>query len=391
MINTVKVRKYRDAQRPKLKYIVAYKEDGGKRKRSFFETREKAQAFADDWNVRLKNEGREVVVSFDSSLRVMASECAEQLAKFGKSIADATAFFVDHLQKAARSITVAALVDEVIERKSKETKNGQAAKKSYLHSLNVLLGRFKKEFGDRLASEFDVLEISDWLDGLRNLQTGAPLSRQSRSNMARALGVMFSYAKFRRYVATNPITEIPKPSSGSLPEILSVEQLSRMLEIADPDLLPVVAIGAFAGLRTDEIMRLDWADINFQEGFIKVNSSKHGGERHVDITETLRAWIGGLCKVSGPIKPTNFRKRIDALRKAAGITPWPNNGLRHSFASYHLAYFNNDALTRMQMGHWRESAMLIQHYRRAVSKADGQRYWALRPVAAGKVIDMAAA
>jgi hypothetical protein len=34
---------------------------------------------------------------------------------------------------------------------------------------------------------------------------------------------------------------------------------------------------------------------------------------------------------------------LEATRVAAGIKRWPSNALRHSFASYHLAHFNDAA------------------------------------------------
>jgi hypothetical protein len=40
--------------------------------------------------------------------------------------------------------------------------------------------------------------------------------------------------------------------------------------------------------------------------------------------------------------PTGFAEIVVQARVAAGITDWPENALRHSFASYHLAHFKND-------------------------------------------------
>ena len=39
-------------------------------------------------------------------------------------------------------------------------------------------------------------------------------------------------------------------------------------------------------------------------------------------------------------------RRICGNRDAAGIEEWPHNALRHSFASYHLARFNDAAAPR---------------------------------------------
>ena len=49
---------------------------------------------------------------------------------------------------------------------------------------------------------------------------------------------------------------------------------------------------------------------------------------------------------------------MDEARKAAGIVQWPQNALRHGFASYHLAHFNDAALLALGVGaHKRKSGL----------------------------------
>ena len=88
---------------------------------------------------------------------------------------------------------------------------------------------------------------------------------------------MFAYAVRRKYAIQNPFKEINKPTGGTRPEVLTVEQTARLLEAASPEILPYIAIGAFAGLRASEIERLDWRDINFEENEIAVNSDNKSG------------------------------------------------------------------------------------------------------------------
>jgi integrase len=80
------------------------------------------------------------------------------------------------------------------------------------------------------------------------------------------------------------------------------------------------------------------------------------------------------------------------LAEAAGITDWPHNGLRHSFGSYHLSAHNDTVRTAFQMGHT-NPRIVHDHYKALVTKADAERFWALRPAAdaAGKIVPMKAA
>ena len=383
-MHKIKARIYSDSNRPQLKFVVNYREDG-RRKRKFFERKQDAQNFADEKNIELINKGREHA-EFPEALRIMAQGCADRLKAFGKTIADATAHFVTHLEAIERSCTVAALVDEVIAAKTKACGRRQRpASEAYINDLKIRLGRFSKTFGERLVATVTSLEIEDWLGGLKN-KRGEILSPQSRGNYARVLGATFSYAVKRRYSPSNPIKEIEKPTSDSKPGILSVEQTGALLEAASPEILPYIAIGAFAGLRAKEIERLDWRDINFEENEIAVGSENKTGERHVDILPNLREWLLPCRKHSGKVAPDNFRKHFEWARGIAGIVPWPDNALRHSYGSYHLKHFGNDAQTKLQMGHWRDSSVLFSHYRRAVTRRNAERYWNIRPATTTAVV-----
>ena len=64
-----------------------------------------------------------------------------------------------------------------------------------------------------------------------------------------------------------------KERSGEI-EILTVAQTARLLESASAETLPYWAIGAFAGLRSAEIERLDWREVDFESGLIEVKASK---------------------------------------------------------------------------------------------------------------------
>jgi integrase len=74
------------------------------------------------------------------------------------------------------------------------------------------------------------------------------------------------------------------------------------------------------------------------------------------------------------------------VRKAAGITRWPKNGLRHSFASYRYAKTNDASLVASELGHT-TTAMLFNTYRELVSPEEAECYWKISPaVDAEKVV-----
>ena len=65
---------------------------------------------------------------------------------------------------------------------------------------------------------------------------------------------------------------------------------------------------------------------------------------------------------------------------------WKRNGLRHSFASYRLAHTGNENQVAQECSN--SPAMIYKHYRALVSKAEAERWFAIRPVRENNVIDM---
>src|SRR4029450_5403864 len=90
------------------------------------------------------------------------------------------------------------------------------------------------------------------------------------------------------------------------PGILSVNEAARLLEAAAaPDVLPYIAIGLFAGLRTAELERLDWSEIDFESDLIEVTAakSKTAQRRFVTLQPNLREWLLPYRKLKGYVAP----------------------------------------------------------------------------------------
>jgi integrase len=203
---------------------------------------------------------------------------------------------------------------------------------------------------------------------------------------------MYNFAIARGYAVENPATKAAKVKSpdGNI-GILTPTQTARLLEATDRELLPYIAIGAFAGLRSSEIERLDWADINFDSGLIKVEAMKGTRKntrrrRFVTLQPNLREWLLPLRKLKGNVTPReDFRELFDQARERAGLLEkWPINALRHSFGSYHLAHFKDVNALALEMGN--SPDMIFQHYRELTTPKDAERFWAIRPLGRSKKI-----
>jgi integrase len=275
------------------------------------------------------------------------------------------------------------LVDELF-----KVKEADGASKRYLSDLRSRLKQFAEAFDGKSVAEMTAPQIDDWLRSLSNKETGKRLSPVTRNNFRRVLITAFSFALGRGYCVGNPAEETARAKEVESPVgILTVNETARLLESAPVELLPYIAIGAFAGLRRAELERLDWQEVDLQAGLIEVTASKakSARRRFVKIQPNLARWLQPHAQLSGNVTPLGYRVLLESARDAAGIQEWPQNALRHGFASYHLARFNNAALLALELGHT-NSNLVFQHYRQLVKPKQAERYWKIAPAVAGKKV-----
>jgi len=337
----------------------------GKGERFFFSTRVEAEGKAAAEKVRRLNEGSS---AFDD----------RELSKHGWTVQQAIRFAIQHLRKQKASVPIETAIEKLI-----ETKKARNRSKAYLQTLQTNLRRLAAAFPVRSVSTITTSDIESFLSSL-------PLAPATKNTIRRDCVNLWSYSEKMGWVEKNVAEKTDMdPEVDSTPEILTPAQVASLLTASKDDVRAFHAIGLFAGLRVSEIKRLDWGDVDLVGGFVHVSAkkSKTRSRRIVPILDALRAWITPVAKTSGPIIQPNFRRRSTAARETAGIKDWPDNAMRHSFVSYRLADTGNAAQTAMESGH--DQAVLFRHYRELVRPNIAKRYFSIRPVRKGKVVDMA--
>jgi integrase len=371
----------------------------GARIREVFPTKGEAEARAAEIRLKRDNEGY-AAFNIPQSLRVEAVECSDMLRPFNASIREACRYYVEHVLKYRNAPTVAEIVEQLI---ADTIASGRREKTTT--DLRYRLGAFSKEFGARKLSEITLPQLQEW--------SNAPsLSAVSRRHMLTKLSQLYRYSEKRGWCEKNIAAYISRPSiAEGEPDFLTVPQCARLLENApDFDLLPYVVLGLFTGIRKNELERLSWEKVKLSEGVIIIDGSvaKTKSRRVIDLNDTAKAWLATCAKFAGHVvEQVNFRKRLDALRraarfgtpgtetkkeKAAGIVlePWPENALRHTAASYTYAISQDAVRVSAMLGN--SPDVLHRHYRGLVTKADAERFFALRPDStAANVVPMKAA
>ena len=212
---------------------------------------------------------------------------------------------------------------------------------------------------------------------------GRNVSASGKDTDRRAVSRFFSWCieRPRRWTVANPCREVRVDmGEAQPPKVLSVADCEKLLRAAEGHkgglLVPYVAVCLFAGLRPFEAARLPRTQINLADGELRLESSqtKTKRARVVTICPTLGAW---LTRYAGEVFPANWRKEFDTVRKAAGITDWPADVLRHTAVSHYFRRTGSYGQTAEQFGN--SEAIIRQHYQARVSGADTERFFAILP------------
>jgi integrase len=354
----------------RYRYTIGGLRVNGKRRRLFFETAREAEQELRNLQIKARLQGQ-AGLDIPDHLRAMAANCARQLAPHGKTLADATAFYLTHLV-AAESVSVEKLVGDYL--RSQERSKLSARHLADLHSR---LARFQGAFGEQPVRTLTAAQLEGWI------YDGNGLEPQTLVHRRATLRALFAWAVRQKLVDFNPVDAVARPKVvRAAPAIWEPENLSKLLKAAPPQLVPILAIGGFAGLRTAELMRLDWKEVNLERGFVEVTTgkSKSASRRLVKIEPNLAQWLAPYAGKSGKVWPSGgraFHKAVAKLVRKLGIE-WPANGLRHSYASHHLTRFENAPALALQMGHT-TPRMIFEHYREVTSPQAAERYWEIRP------------
>ncbi len=273
-----------------------------------------------------------------------------------------------------------------------EIKSAEVRPKT-LEGYRAAANRLSSAFGER---DLSGLKTADLQKILAPPGTSPPTARANKV----AARVFWLWAAEQGWCEADTIqkVKVPKaPEQGEI-EILTPSEAARLLEAAEkfyPQAVPMFAVQLFAGIRAEEATKL--RPENFTEAGIELSAAvtKKGRRRNIDPSPTLRAWLEKYPFKRCP----NWPRVSRAVRHLAGFEtwveegfipegieplssppqPWPQNALRHSFASFAVAAGTPLETLLWEFGHVGGTAMLQGHYVGRASKREALAFFSLRP------------
>jgi integrase len=277
-----------------------------------------------------------------------------------------------------------------------ESKDGKRPRQSPVYAYNVAM--WLNEFADT----FPGYSVCDLTKEHLNTYIGKfkKLSVKSRNDRRAVVKMLLSWCVAKDYLALAHRLFEAVDFKAEVAERAEIEyyrpkELSALLGGASAELVPVIALGGLAGIRREEILRLEWADVWRVRGKVEISArvAKGRNRRLVSICSSLGAWLRPYRQFSGPIwsKSTDaLEDALAALRTSVGVTA-RRNGLRRGFVTHHFAMHSNENLTSAEAGH--SPQMIHAHYKGLATRKDAVRWFAVKPSKSDKnviQIDLAA-
>ena len=308
----------------------------------------------------------------------------------GTTLRDAATHYAKHIGKQGEKASTP--LATVIAR-FKSAKEAEDLSDYYIKPLHRILDRFAANFKCSIGS-IEAEEVRAWI-------TAQKVGKRTRNNLRNSLATLFSFARDEGYLPEDQRTAVERVKAEKIKDtsigIYTAEELSKILAAAPERLVPAIAVAAFAGIRSAELLRLEWRHVKLAQKHIELppEVTKTSSRRVVPIQPALAAWLRlPFIKKEGNVTPPyqnldNLTRGMVAAAVAANVTP-KRNGFRHSFGTYRLAVTRNAPQTSLEMGN--SVAKLMKNYNKAATPAQGKAWFAVMPEAEdGKVIDYGAA
>ena len=231
----------------------------------------------------------------------------------GITLHAAVDYAIKRMNLAERSKTLQEVADFVI-----AYKQSNGASPRHLKGMRSIFFRVCEDLGERPVNEITREAIEEW----QAEQDDVTLN--TRISYAGHFHILFSEAVERcGWCVENPVAKLKRNSEATGdPEIRSRAELARFLAAAlehEPALVVGLAIKAFAGVRTAELLRIALERISSNKIQIVGKSANSRRSRGIPVQLVLLAWLKGRRHAEGPVIELSENGWFDAVQRVAGV------------------------------------------------------------------------
>lgn len=377
------------ARIPKFKYtktaagwmvnIPATLTASGKRERHFHKTRDLAAAHAQELRSRFLEHGSNSA-AITPAMAEDATLAADLLKPWNTSLLEAARAYVAHREREVASVPVTEATAAFL-------LSCVGLRDRTIDGYRQICARLDRGLSDRLLASITAEDITKAAE-LGNAGTAS-------LNRYRCARTFWRWSAKRGWCNEDIFVSVQAPRVSTDGEItlLSIAEAAALLATAEehfPQAVASYALQFFAGIRVEEITRLEAAHVSPDGIDLPASVAKKSRRRHITPSPTLATWLAAY-----PFKPCDRWAAVNAAcRRLAGWdvssrllkTPpaptrgaWPQNVMRHTFASYAIAAGVPLEEMLFSFGHTGGTALLRQHYVGRASKKEALAYFAIRP------------
>ncbi len=260
-------------------------------------------------------------------------------------------------------------------------KKAEGAGAYHINDLDTRLRKFKEAFTS-FIDEITTDQINAWL-------TGLGLEARTQNNYRAAVVQLFNFAKAKAKAlphwlphAADEAMRVKEAVKDT--GLYTPEEMITIMRNAPADLIPALAIRAFAGIRNEELFKLSWQEVDLDGGWIKLKSAttKLRARRLIPVSDNLREWLTPHLKKKGPFQPgyASAKTLSEAISHAISTTGTPvkRNALRNCYTSYRMAILGDVAKVAEETGN--SPQMIRENYLELVTPKEAEAWFSIKPL-----------
>ncbi len=325
----------------------------GKKRHRWFRSKELAAAWVRDEEKRLRSYS-DKAREFTDEEKLVYAEALPICRQWGFTVLEAVREKAARVEQERASVTLETLVEEAVAQLVAEEKSVQHVNNAYYVGK-----KFVAAFPGLLACDVTTEGLQAWFESIAKHLRPATLKQHRRY-----ISLILEHGRRSKYLTGSPAKDVRLAyRDDSTVSTLTPEQTRRLLTAADPLVRPYIALCAFQGLRPAEAQRLAWNNVTDTHIFVSAAIAKTRKNRVVPISENLLPWIAAARGRGGHVFHSLklFREAVED----AGLAPWPQDCLRHSYGTYRLALTKNEQTVAADMGN--SPDIIHKHYRKPVT------------------------